>query len=359
METLGFIGLGNTMEGINCGYWLTEKLIQAGNTVNVYDSRPEILAEMAEKGGVACTSSKEVAEKSTIVFMMMMYEEEIEEILFGKDGVAEGIKTGSVVIDMSSISPEKEREFAKKMKKLGVQMIDAPANGGGHRSREERSTLNLLIGGDKDAVKRCMPYLDIVGRFKVHIGPCGDGQACKVATQMLNAIAIQGICEGLIYASKMGCDVMRVREAMLLRFIDETLLEVHTLRPIDHLFYGFHIWEHQLDLQAALDAGRKLGISLPVTAATQQMFNSVVAAGGRNFDHCALITPLEKLANHEIRSDEEYYFNGQAINEYGDKNMENLYWLFDQFNPEKGKDAPKFEIPDPEIEMPEVPSAEE
>jgi 2-hydroxy-3-oxopropionate reductase len=339
METLGFIGLGNTPEGINCGYWLAEKLIKAGNTVNVYDERANIIEEMAGKGGKGCGSCREVAERSTVIFIMKMLAEEVEEALFGETGAAKGIKPGSVVIDMSSIAPEKEQEFAAKLKELGVQMIDAPANGGGHRSRLERCTLNLLIGGDKDAVDRCMPYLDIVGRFKVHVGPCGSGQACKVATQMLNAIAIQGICEGLIYASKMGCDVMRVRDAMLLRFIDETLLEVHTLRPIDHAFHGFHVWEHQLDLQAALDASRRIGLSLPVTALTQQMFNAVVAQGNRDYDHCSLVVPLEKLADHKIHTDEEYYFNGQALVEYGDKNVENLYWLFDQFKPEKAPEG--------------------
>ena len=327
MEKLGFIGLGNAMEGIDCGFWLTQRLLEAGNTVYVWDKRPEVVAEVAEKGAIPCGSCKEVAEKATVIFMMMMHDRMIEEALFGENGVADGVQTGSVVIDMSSIAPERELEFYGKLKALGVEMIDAPANGGGARSRAKKSTLNLLVGGEKEIVDRCMPYLDVVGYSKVHIGPCGHGQIAKVATQMLNAIAIQGICEGLIYSSKLGADPMKIREAMLMRFIDEFLLEVHTFRPIDHMLEGFHVWEHQLDLQAALDAGRKYGITLPVTAMVQQMFNAVVGQGMGDLDHCSLILPLEMLAKQKVGEGVSIDVDWDVFFEYGAKNVENFNCL--------------------------------
>lgn len=327
MEVLGFIGLGTAQEGLNCGYWLAEKLINAGHKVNLYDADQTKVKELAAKGGVACSSSCEVAKKSTIVFIMALFAEDVKEILFGQGGVAEGIKPGSVVIDMSSISPESTRVFAAKLKDLGVDMVDAPVNGGAHRAREERSTLNMLVGADDAVFSRVKPFLDTLGRLIIHVGPCGDGQACKVATQMVNAITIQAICESLVYASKQGCDVAKVREALLARFIDETLLEVHSLRPIEHFFEGFHIWEHQKDIQFALDAARKLGMSLPATALVQEQFNAVVADGGADLDHCALMKVVERNANHKVHHENPGFINGPALAVYGEKNINNLYWL--------------------------------
>ena len=330
MEKLGFIGLGRAMEGLNCGFWLAEKLIQTGNTVYIYDQDGEACAELAKNGGVVCPDRKTVAERATVIFLMRTFTEEVEQDLFAPDGVAEGIKPGAVVIDLSSISPEATRSFAARLKERGAQMIDAPVNGGSHRSRDPKSTLNLLVGGEDDAFERVKPYLDIVGRLIIHVGGCGDGQAANVATQMVNAITIQAICEALVYASKLGCDVAKIREALLARFIDETLLEVHSLRPIEHNFEGFFIWEHQKDLECALRTGKELGLSLPATALVQEQFNAVVAAGGRDLDHCALITVVERNANHTVHHKNPGYVNGPALEEYGNRNVANLYDLLEK-----------------------------
>lgn len=330
MEKLGFIGLGNASEGIDCGYWLTERLLDAGYKVNVWDSRPEVLDEISKEGAISCSSCSEVAEKSEIIFMMLMHAEDIDEALFGERGVAKTIKPGSIVVDMSSIAPEKEFEFSSKLEALGCEMMDAPGNGGGMRAKRGTPMgLNILIGGSDAAYEKCRKFFDIMCGTAVHIGPSGHGQIAKVATQMMNAVCIQAICEGLIYASKMGANPMKIREAMLMRFIDEFLLEVHTFRPIDHMLEGFHIWEHQLDLQAALDAGREKGICLPATAITMQMFNSVVAQGLGDQDHCSLILPLESLANQKVGEGVEVDVDWPAFFEYGKKNVENFKWLME------------------------------
>lgn len=326
-ESLGFIGLGTAEGGLDCGYWLAEKLIEAGNRVNVYDEDSSLVDKLAAKGGIACSSCKEVAEKSTIVFTMSIETSDVEAILFGKDGVADGVKKGSVVIDMSSISPEATKEFAAKFKELGVQMMDAPVNGGAHRARLPRCTLNVLVGGDVDAFKRVKPFFDILGRIIIHIGPTGSGQACKVATQIVNAVSIQALCEAMVYASKVGCDVAKVREAILMRFIDETLLEVHALRIIQHMYKGFRLTEHQKDLSFALEAARKYGLSLPTTAITEEQFNAVVAEGGGDLDHCALMKIAEKNANHTVQPSRIEEINHGAIVEYGDNNLINLFKL--------------------------------
>ena len=327
MEVLGFIGLGMADGGLDCGYWLAEKLIEAGNKVNVYDKDKSRVEDLAKKGGIACSSGKEVASNSTIIFTMSIETSDVEEILFGKNGVADGVKAGSVVIDMSSISPVATKEFAKKLKELGVQMMDAPVNGGAHRARAPRCTLNVLVGGDDDAFERVKPYLNIVGRIIIHIGPTGSGQACKVATQIVNAVSIQALCEAMVYASKAGCDVAKVREATLVRFIDETLLEVHALRVIQHMYKGFRLTEHQKDLANALEAAQKYGLSLPTTAITQQQFNAVVGEGGGELDHCALMKIAEKNANHTVEPSRTEQIDPKAIKEYGESNLKNLFKL--------------------------------
>lgn len=327
MEVLGFIGLGTAEGGLDCGYWLAEKLIEAGNKVNVYDENKKLIDKLAAKGGIACLSSKDVAQNSTLIFIMTLDTSDVEAIIFGKNGVAEGVKEGSVVIDMSSISPEATKEFAERLKEQGVQMMDAPVNGGAHRARLPRCTLNVLVGGDDEAFQRVKPYFDIVGRIIIHIGPVGSGQACKVATQMVNAISIQAMCEAMVYASKLGCDVVKVREALLVRFIDETLLEVHALRIIQHMYKGFRLTEHQKDISFALEAARKYGLSLPTTAITEEQFNAVVAEGGGELDHCALMKITEKNANHTVKTIRIDEINHEAIVEYGDNNLKNLFKL--------------------------------
>lgn len=330
-EKIGFIGLGNAMEGLNCGYWLAEKLIDTGFKVLLYDESLEKKSALAEKGGIACESPADVALNATIIFVMRTFTEEVENDLFGPQGLVNTVTADSIVMDLTSSSPEKEREFAARLSEKGVQMLDGPVNGGSHRARDKKSWLNMLVGGKDEAFNRVKPCLDIIAGLVVHVGQnCGDGQVVKVATQMVNAITIQALCEGLIYSSKMGCSPAKTREAILARFIDETLFEVHSMRPIDHNFEGFYIWEHQKDLDYALNAGRKLGISLPTTALVQEQFNAVVGQGGKDLDHCALITVLEKNSNHIIPNDPPVKIDWPAVFEYGKKNTENLYWLLEQ-----------------------------
>lgn len=328
-EKVGFVGLGNAMEGMNCGYWLAEKLVQEGLKVYLYDESIEKMNALAKKGGIVCESPAAAAAKATVIFIVRTFTEEVEKDLFGEEGIYSTIRPGSVVMDLTSSAPEKEYEFAEKMKEKQVEMLDGPMNGGSHRARDEKSWVNMLVGGSDAAFERVKPFLDIIAGVVVRVGDkCGDGQTAKVATQMVNAITIQALCEGLIYGSKMGVSAAKIREAILTRFIDETLFEVHSMRPIDHNFDGFYIWEHQKDLNYALKAGRKHGISLPATALVQEQFNAVVGQGGKDLDHCALITVLERNSGYEIPKDPELKMDWDyLLKEYGKMNTENLYRL--------------------------------
>jgi len=293
MANLGFIGLGIM------GKPMAGHLLAAGNTVHVYDVVADSIKEVAGKGGVACQSSKEVAQKSDIIFMMVPDTPDVEAALFGKDGVAEGVKSGSIVVDMSSISPIATKEFAKKLAAMGVKMLDAPVSGG--QVGAENATLSIMVGGEPKVFEQIKPYFELMGKNIVHIGGNGDGQTCKVANQIVVAETIMAISEALLFASKAGADPQKVREALLGGFAQSRILDLHGKRIIERTFApGFRIRHQQKDLNNALQGARSLGMSLPGAAVAQELFNAVSAQGDIDLDHSALVLALEKMANHKV-----------------------------------------------------------
>jgi len=293
MAKLGFIGLGIM------GKPMAGHLLAAGHTVHVYDVSPEPVKELATKGAVVCSHSKEVAQKSDIIFIMVPDTPDVEVVLFGTDGVAEGVRSGSIVVDMSSISPIATKEFAKKLAAPGVKMLDAPVSGG--QVGAEKATLSIMVGGEPEVFEQIKPYFKLMGKNIVHIGENGDGQTCKVANQIVVALTIEAIGEALLLASKAGADPKKVREALLGGFAQSRILEVHGERMIGRSFDpGFRIRLHQKDLNLALQAARSLGLSLPNTATAQELFNAVAAQGGSDLDHSAMVLALETLAKHKV-----------------------------------------------------------
>jgi 2-hydroxy-3-oxopropionate reductase len=221
-------------------------------------------------------------------------------VLFGAEGVAEGLKPGSIVVDMSSISPIATKEFAKKLAAMGVKMLDAPVSGG--QVGAENATLSIMVGGPVDVFNQIKPYFERMGKNIVHIGDHGDGQTCKVANQIVVALTIEAVGEALLFASKAGADPAKVRAALLGGFAQSRILELHGERMIKHNFNpGFRIRLHQKDLNLALESARSMGLSLPNTSLAQELFNAVAAQGGSDLDHSAMVLALEKLANHAIR----------------------------------------------------------
>ncbi len=293
MAELGFIGVGIM------GKPMAGHLVKAGHKVLVYDVNAAAVQELAAKGAVACKSSKEVAEKTGIIFIMVPDTPDVEAVLFGKGGLAEGLKAGSIVVDMSSISPIATKEFAKRLAAMGMQMLDAPVSGG--QVGAENATLSIMVGGEAGVFEKIKPYFELMGKNIVHIGGNGDGQTCKVANQIVVALTIEAVAEALLFASKAGADPVKVRAALLGGFAQSRILELHGERMIKRTFNpGFRIRLHQKDLNLALQAARSMGLSLPNTATAQELFNAVAAQGGIDLDHSALVFALEKLANHTV-----------------------------------------------------------
>ena len=294
MAKLGFIGLGIM------GKPMAGHLVKAGHEVSVSDLNPSSIRELTSKGASACKSNKEVAQKSETIFIIVQDTPDVEAVLFGKEGLTEGLKPGSIVVDMSSISPIATKEFAKKLAGMKVKMLDAPVSGG--QVGAENATLSIMVGGEADVFEKIKPFFQLMGKNIVHVGGNGDGQTCKVANQIIVALNIEAVAEALLFASKAGADPVKVRAALMGGFAHSRILELHGERILNRAFNpGFRIRLHQKDLNLALQSARSMGLSLPNTATAQELFNAVAAQGGIDLDHSAMVLALEKLANHQVK----------------------------------------------------------
>jgi len=278
--------------------------LQAAGHKLFLHTRSRVPQELIDAGGVACASSKEVAQKSDIVITMLPDTPDVAAVLFGAGGVAEGLSAGKTVIDMSSISPTETKAFAKKINALGCTYFDAPVSGG--EVGAKAASLTIMVGGPEDAFDDVKPIFELMGKNITLIGGNGDGQTTKVANQIIVALNIEAVAEALLFASKSGADPNKVRAALMGGFAASRILEVHGQRMIDRTFNpGFRIALHQKDLNLALQSARAIGVSLPNTATAQELFNACVANGGAGWDHSAMVRALEMLAAHEVAQAKE------------------------------------------------------
>ena len=292
MSKIGFIGLGimgNPMAG---------HLLKGGHELFLYDI-VDLPKELVDGGATECSSSKEVAEQSEIIIIMVPDTPHVDAVLFGENGVAEGLSEGKTVVDMSSISPIETKEFAKKIQDLGCEYMDAPVSGG--EVGAQNAALTIMVGGEQKTFDKVKPLFELMGQNITLVGGAGDGQTCKVANQIIVALTIEAVGEALLFASKAGADPAKVREALMGGFASSKILEVHGERMIKRTFDpGFRIELHQKDLNLALSGARALGLSLPNTATAQELFNACAARGGSTWDHSAMVKALELMADHDV-----------------------------------------------------------
>ena len=289
---IGFIGIGIM------GAPMAGHLLDAGHEVAVNDINP-IPRELLDKGAQAVSSAKDAAETGEVIIVMVPDTPDVETVLFGANGVADGLSAGKVVIDMSSISPVETKQFAEKINALGCKYLDAPVSGGEVGARA--GTLTIMVGGDQETFDKAKPLFELMGQNITLVGGNGDGQTFKVANQIIVALTIEAVGEALLFASKAGADPAKVREALMGGFASSKILEIHGERMIKRTFEpGFRIELHQKDLNLALSNARKLQLSLPNTATAQELFNSVAAQGDIGLDHSAMVLALEKLAAFKV-----------------------------------------------------------
>lgn len=285
---IGFIGLGIM------GRPMALNLKAAGH--DLYIPERKSLAPELRTAATVCGDATAVAEQAEIVITMVPDTPDVEQVLFGHHGVAEGLRKGTLVIDMSSISPIATRGFAARIEASGGQWLDAPVSGG--EVGAKNASLTIMVGGNAAAFARAKPLFEAMGKNITHVGEApGSGQVCKVANQIIVALNIQAVAEALTFAKKAGADPAAVRQALMGGFASSRILEVHAERMLNRSFApGFRIRLHQKDLNLALGAARDMGMALPNTAIAQQMFSAVAAQGGADLDHSALVKAIETLA---------------------------------------------------------------
>jgi len=291
---VAFIGLGIM------GRPMAGHLIAAGHKLAVFD-KAGIPDELIGAGAKPSNNSADAARGADVVIVMVPDTPHVEAVLFGQHGVAAGLSSGTIVVDMSSISPIATKEFARRINELGCDYLDAPVSGG--EVGAKAASLTIMVGGPQAAFDRVRPLFDLMGKNVTLVGNNGDGQTTKVANQIIVALTIEAVGEALLFASKAGADPAKVRQALMGGFASSRILEVHGARMIDRNFNpGFRIELHQKDLNLALQGARALKIALPATAACQELLNAAVAQGGESWDHSALVRVLENMADHKISS---------------------------------------------------------
>jgi 2-hydroxy-3-oxopropionate reductase len=289
---IGFIGTGIM------GAPMAGHLLDGGHELAVHN-RKSIPQDLVEKGAKVVSSAKEAAEMGDVIIIMVPDTPDVESVLFGENGVAEGLSSGKIVVDMSSISPVETKGFAQKINAIGCSYLDAPVSGG--EVGAKAGTLTIMVGGDQPTFDRMRPLFELMGQNITLVGGNGDGQTCKVANQIIVALTIEAVGEALLFASKAGADPAKVRQALMGGFASSKILEIHGERMIKRTFDpGFRITLHQKDLNLALSNARKLQMALPNTATAQELFNSVAAQGDSGLDHSAMVLALEKLAEYKV-----------------------------------------------------------
>jgi 2-hydroxy-3-oxopropionate reductase len=292
MAEIGFIGLGIM------GLPMAGHLRQAGHTLHVH-ARSKPRAELAALGFVVHDSACAVARHAGTIITMVSDTPDVEQVLFGANGVAAGLQRGALLIDMSSISPIATREFAARIAALGGDYVDAPVSGGDIGAKA--ATLTIMAGGSEAAFARARPLFEKMGKTITRVGEVGAGQTAKVANQIIVALNLQAVAEALVFAAKAGVDPARVRQALLGGYAASRVLEVHGEKMLTRKFEpGFKIDLHQKDLAIALDTARRLGVALPNTASVAQTMAAAQAQGLGQRDNSALVQVLERLANHAI-----------------------------------------------------------
>jgi 2-hydroxy-3-oxopropionate reductase len=289
VERIGFIGLGIM------GKPMAGNLLAAGYPLTVHSRSSGSVDQLVEAGATAAGSPREVAAASDVVITMLPDSPDVEAVVLGADGVAQGIPEGALYIDMSTIAPAVSRRIAAVLSERGVAAVDAPVSGGEPAARD--GALSIMAGGSEEAVQRAQPIFDVLGKATTHIGEAGAGQVAKAANQVVVGLTIQAVSEALILARKAGVDPARVREALLGGFAQSRILDLHGRRMLDGAFDpGFKLGLHRKDLGIALQLGREEHVPLFATAQAAELMDALLAQGAGDRDHSALFTLYEQLA---------------------------------------------------------------
>ncbi|SIS42226.1 tartronate semialdehyde reductase [Kroppenstedtia eburnea] len=290
---VGFIGLGIM------GKPMARNLIRAGYKLVVHNRTVSKADELVREGAEAAENPRRVAEKSDVVITMLPDSPDVKKVVEGVDGIFEGAREGSLLIDMSTISPVVSRELSRKARERNLGMLDAPVSGG--EPGAEEGTLSIMVGGPVQDFDRARPLFKVLGRTITHVGEAGAGQVVKACNQIVVASVIGAVSEALVLGAKAGVNPELIIDTLSGRLAGNKVMEVRRSNFLEHDFKpGFKLDLHHKDLGIALAAGRKYGVSLPLTSVADQLQGALVAKGRGKEDHIAMLTLIEEMARYRI-----------------------------------------------------------
>ena len=289
---VAFIGLGIM------GRPMALNLLKAGHSVFVHGRRPESMAPLAQAGCNGCASMAQAAAQAEVTIIMVSDTHDVKQVLFAEGGVAEGAQPGSVVVDMSTISPTATQRYAERLAERGVAMLDAPVSGGDVGAIN--ATLSIMVGGKPDVFERVKPLFEAMGKNIVLVGDHGAGQVAKACNQIVVAVTIEAVAEALTFARKSGVDPAKVRDALMGGFAASRILEVHGKRMLDNNYQpGFKTKLHQKDLNIVMQTAKELGLALPAASLVMQHLNALMGTGDAELDSAAVMKVVERMSGVE------------------------------------------------------------
>ena len=286
---IGFIGPGIM------GGPMALNLMKGGHKLWVHARRPAAAQTLVAAGATACASPAEVARHTDVIFTIVADTPDVESVIFGEQGIAMQARPGTVIVDMSTISPTATKSIAERLARQRVEMLDAPVSGG--ETGAINGTLSIMVGGKPLIFERIKPLFECMGKNIVHIGDNGAGQVAKACNQIVVAVTIEAVAEALTFARKNGADPAKVREALMGVFAGSKIMEVHGKRMLDNDFKpGFKVGLHQKDMRIVMETAHQLGVALPAAALVTQHLNALMGTGDANLDSAAVVKVIERMS---------------------------------------------------------------
>lgn len=294
MKNIGFIGLGIM------GCPMARNLLKKGYSLTVYDIVPEKVDDLVDAGAKAGSSNKDVAEKSEIIITMLPNSPEVKEAVLGQDGVLDGARPGTILIDMSSIAPLASKEVSERAKEKKVVMLDAPVSGGEPKAVE--GTLAIMVGGPAETFEEVKDILSVMGASVTLVGEIGSGNTTKLANQIIVALNIAAMSEAMVLATKAGVDPENVFKAIRGGLAGSAVLDAKMPLALEGNFKpGFRIELHIKDLANALDTAHGIGVPVPLSSVVMEIMQALKVDGKGSDDHGGIIQFYEKLAKVQVR----------------------------------------------------------
>jgi 3-hydroxyisobutyrate dehydrogenase len=292
-ESIGFIGLGIMGRG------MAANLLKAGFSVRVWNRTADRMTPLIEAGAVAGSSPADIAAHSDIIITCVSDTPDVEAVILGQEGIIHGVREGSLVIDMSTISPQTTRDIAERLAEKGVHMLDAPISGGSEGAA--KGTLSIMVGGEAAQFERARPAFEAMGKTITHVGRSGAGQTVKLVNQILVVVTMQAVSEGLLFAQAGGLDLEKTLAAVTGGAAGSWMLSNRGPQVVQRDWRpGFTMDLQQKDLRLVLEAADQMGIPLPGTSLVFQLYRALQRKGLGSEGNHALVKALEDLAGIEI-----------------------------------------------------------